>query len=60
MKDQRNKPKTVKSKGSAGKSIHTLYHELLDLREEVKDAQRRSPRRAHKVEKPAGKADRDL
>jgi hypothetical protein len=47
MKDQR-------------KSIHTLYHELLDLREEVKDAQRRSPRRAHKVEKPAGKADRDL
>jgi hypothetical protein len=60
MKDQRKKPNTVKSAASSDKPLQARYRELLDLREEVRDAERRSSRGARKVEKPAGKANRDF
>jgi hypothetical protein len=60
MKDQRKKPNTVTTEESSGKSVRALYHELLDLREEVRDAEQRSSRGTRKPEKPAGKADREF
>ena len=41
MKDQRDRSNMVRSAASSGKSLQTLYHELLDLREEVRDAELR-------------------
>jgi hypothetical protein len=60
MKDQRNKPTNPRSQDSSDKPLQARYRELLELREEVRDAERRSSRGARKVEKPAGKADRDF
>jgi hypothetical protein len=57
MKDQRSKPNTVRSENSSGK-IHTLYRELLDLREEVRDAEKRGPQKVSKGQKAPRKGDR--
>jgi hypothetical protein len=57
MKDQRNKPTTAKSQESSGKSLDALYLELLDLRQEVKQAEQRSPQNTRK--KLSSKADPD-
>jgi hypothetical protein len=58
MKDQLNKPTVVRSEDSSGKSLHALYYELLDLREEVRDAERRSSQKARKPQERIGKNDR--
>lgn len=60
MKDQRNKQVPVRSENGADKSLHTQYRRLLELREEVRDAEQRSSQEVRKLEKPASKADPEV
>jgi hypothetical protein len=57
MKDQRNKPNNVSSEDSSAKSLHTRYQELLNLREEVRDAEVRTSEKARKSLKRDRKLD---
>jgi hypothetical protein len=60
MKDQRNKQTSVRSGDGSDKSLQTQYHELLELREEVKDAEQRSSQKMSKGEKPATKTESEI
>jgi hypothetical protein len=54
MKQQRDKETGEPKSANPGKSLYQRYHELLHLREEVKEAEQRA---AEQVRKPS-KADR--